>query len=890
MSGLGEKKLEIDLTKMLDKTIIAILGDNGKGKSALAGMIPPTHVPLSHNKKYVLKGREGLLIKRYYAPDGSYIETKTVSVPKNSHDKDKWSHSNKVFFMLVRDGEETELNPSGNVDSYYELVYQYFGVTKSTLSTTIYNKKVEGLVSLSSSDRIKQITSFIPNSDELMRRYKIGNELYRRVKNEMKNISQKLGKLKDSAVLKKELSNIEESINTFVSGREKIISELAICKNDRDRLENSEGKSIKKSYNTIYDEFSDNTDIIHYTKKLLDRYDSITETPNELLLKKEKISSDLALASQVFLSTEEKITEIEKDIEDLESEIISTETEDIEDLKNELVLLQEQRSGLQYSNYVGTFDSMNYDSAEMLHDSLEMIKNQFDILIDNYGEIVSHYYSDSGPFCTTNKQSYFEEHYHKLRDKSESLSRDISSVGREIMKIDAKSYLKSVLDKRPTECSIDSCGFIEEALIWPKLENQLLSLKDTEMKLSKEYTSVVKEMEEYEEIIKFLKDHKTFKFLLESNKNSISLYLKISLKEIYKSFKSGITHKIFNLNEISDIMSILSEKRFYEELTTKITTLSHEIDKLDVNSGAMKLITKRLKDNTERVTELYKDKARSNNRKIFLTKEFDAIEYNISSALEKEKLIEKNKELIIKNEDIEKRLKDIKDKLSVLEDIEDIIKGFKNKLNEYDAKIQPLISQRDIIKFELNQRNSLELERDELEHSLVVQEIISDMTKPGKGMWKVLFNIYMDGVRNVANMLLSQTFDKDLELEKFDIETDKFQIPYTYQGVLGEDASEASGAQRAAISICIALGMMEDIMDKYGIAVFDEADKDMSPKRRLEFVNIILDQAGYIGLSQIFAITHSPDAYEREGIGYILFPGHTLDTDQYKKREYIKVA
>ena len=35
-NGLGKKELVIDLTKLLDKDIIIILGENGTGKSTLA--------------------------------------------------------------------------------------------------------------------------------------------------------------------------------------------------------------------------------------------------------------------------------------------------------------------------------------------------------------------------------------------------------------------------------------------------------------------------------------------------------------------------------------------------------------------------------------------------------------------------------------------------------------------------------------------------------------------------------------------------------------------------------------------------------------------------------------------------------------------------------------
>ena len=53
LSGLNKKTVDIDLTPVYDKDVIAVLGENGSGKSTFLSLIHPVHTPSDKRTKFI---------------------------------------------------------------------------------------------------------------------------------------------------------------------------------------------------------------------------------------------------------------------------------------------------------------------------------------------------------------------------------------------------------------------------------------------------------------------------------------------------------------------------------------------------------------------------------------------------------------------------------------------------------------------------------------------------------------------------------------------------------------------------------------------------------------------------------------------------------------------
>ena len=101
MSGIGKKTVEIDLSKLEDKQLIIIFGDNASGKSTFMSMVHPWHTPSDGKTKFVIPGKEGILIRHYRGGDGTVIKTKCVYSPKGED-----GHTPKCYLSIIRAGKE----------------------------------------------------------------------------------------------------------------------------------------------------------------------------------------------------------------------------------------------------------------------------------------------------------------------------------------------------------------------------------------------------------------------------------------------------------------------------------------------------------------------------------------------------------------------------------------------------------------------------------------------------------------------------------------------------------------------------------------------------------------------------------------------------------------
>ena len=224
MSGLGKKTVEIDLSDFMDKDIVCIIGDNASGKSTFLSTVHPWHIPINGKPKFIIPGKEGVIIREYIGDDGTTMISKCIYHPK----KDNSGHNASCYLEMTRPGEDPiELNPNGNVGSYQALLYTHFGINKDYLSFAAYTTEVANIVKMTDMERKNSVGTLVPNTKRYEVAYDIINDKYKNLRNLTRNLAQKILSLRDEDSLEADFKRITEELQRFTEDREERIRKLS---------------------------------------------------------------------------------------------------------------------------------------------------------------------------------------------------------------------------------------------------------------------------------------------------------------------------------------------------------------------------------------------------------------------------------------------------------------------------------------------------------------------------------------------------------------------------------------------------------------------------------------------------------------------------------------
>ena len=115
----------------------------------------------------------------------------------------------------------------------------------------------------------------------------------------------------------------------------------------------------------------------------------------------------------------------------------------------------------------------------------------------------------------------------------------------------------------------------------------------------------------------------------------------------------------------------------------------------------------------------------------------------------------------------------------------------------------------------------------------------------------------MSDMKTIANDLLDIAYNGKLFISKFEIEADRFNIPYVKNNKEIKDISLASQGEQCFLSIAISFAMSYQSLSKYNIMLLDEIDGALDPNNREKFINVLEHQIELIDAEQVFLITHN---------------------------------
>ena len=903
LSGIGTKTFELDLEKFREKDILVIFGDNASGKSTFLSLVHPWPYPSDGRTHFIIEGKEGLLYREYASDDGNVIATKCIYSPK------KDGHSTKCFFEIRRAGEDepVELNPNGNVTSYYSLLYTYFGINKEFLNFATYNNAVSGIIAMSDQERKNSVSSMVPNMGRFEIAYATVNEKYKELRNLIRNVSQKILQYRDEDSIRADLKRINRELESFGFQREERLKKIG--KIDGRLKELSHGEDIE-SLMAIYRNRSDSAESLDHTcKRLMQElhklYDAlgikfeldsvyfkgIESISNKIL----KFERKLATASAELANHQEKMAQyvdeksrIENKIMELESTLYGIKTQSLDELQNLRASYVSELEELGYEPRVSNaLQGMSYEEAVSFSNIVAYLHTMIQALYDEYGNLVTEY------FERASLSDYVEEQVQSIQTlqvRIETNSAKKDAVYRRLIEMEQYRQFQSILDQRPKSCTIDSCPFIANALKWASMANEIDELKKTYESMNLEIEQDKSTVSEYEQRLGMHNTAQTMISYLSAQESLIQKYFHVTLKEVYQSIAAGQWTSVLNILQLKMIIKMIADRDRYQELTTKlIPDIDQMISMVQIYESSQSAIKHQLEQLKQEKKQL-KDRYSVTDIHIVATMHMvdqwkDKIElWNRVSTL-----LDQYNEAMREQLKLTEQLQESESTIQQIQELKDKKRRVKEELAEIDRMIDDRYPVQQQLKMDLLSIDKLHMEKLMIEKDFMVIEVIRSIIQPGKGLRRELINIYMFDIYQTANQLLLHTFNGNLYLKEFIITDKEFIIPYVYNGTESPDISLASASQQAAISISISMAILSKIMGNYGIACFDEADGPFSPANRSIFIDILTTQTKYIGLQQCFFITqHQSEYSESDSVGFIAFPGG--NTKHIPKEDLIKVG
>lgn len=138
-------------------------------------------------------------------------------------------------------------------------------------------------------------------------------------------------------------------------------------------------------------------------------------------------------------------------------------------------------------------------------------------------------------------------------------------------------------------------------------------------------------------------------------------------------------------------------------------------------------------------------------------------------------------------------------------------------------------------------------------------EKIKYYSSPSTGIQTLFMELYMNKTIAIANNLLSLLFNGELVLQPFIINENEFRIPCVSNGLIHDDISSMSTAQKCMISMILSFSLLYQSSTKYNIIKLDEIDGGLDSINRPYFITLLDKLMSMLKCEQAFLISHNSE-------------------------------
>lgn len=843
-NGMGLNHIEIDFSKCIHKVLI-IKGDNGTGKSTIFKAL----TPLADSSINFIPDKTAIKEIAYETDFQTILNIKYESIVKDGIRRPTKCYLNR----LNPDGSIENLNPSNNITTAKEVIYDILGIDDNfiTLSQLSANKK--GLGGLKPSERKRYVNSIISSLAVFNNIHKMISTKSTVLKSIIDSYVTKLNQIGNVAIVEDAIKKDTLALKELDNKKNGLISEIATIKAELARLDTSgnflnDYKDLSMRKIILEKEIRELPDIEEYSEEKLIQYekDMARYEANEEMLSsraKEILDNELELSNNVTELQIKLDSLYDKDhMDDLNSKIESTKKE-LESYKPFFSLFET------YKN----ISEQDYETVKLV---IEKFNSTVETIFQTYSETVR---KESMNSLRTGKNEIILDHTEILSGLEKQLE-DLRTEKRDVEFLNNRS---KDYNKIPDDCNHKSdCPFIKDIVEAKNLLKSRQSLYSLSTKINSTLDAIESAKNLAEENMMKTQCLYEMKSILEYIQSMSKIIRKFpgtesldSINTLYHNIEYGIrlnfesVDKYQEFKNISTIVSALEDDlHSYESAKEKLISANAEIRILQ-----------------EKIDTDLKNLSSIRDSKVSVLAEIEKIrssKFEIKSVLDSIRYAKINKE---KFEEVSEELQSITSKIDSMEKDTVAIKELTDRLNRRGAELSALQNTDLPALTKAIEENKYRIvlfeqyTRDSQEYGAKYNEIqmIKKYTSI-HGIQTVYMSVFMNSILNMTNALLTLLFRGRFTLQPFIINENEFNIPCAdSEGRVREDISLMSDSQLSMISMLISFVLLRNSSNKYNIIKLDEVDDNLDNMNRIQF-SILIEQIMIdLGFDQCLIISHN---------------------------------
>lgn len=843
-NGMGLNHIEIDFSKCIHKVLI-IKGDNGTGKSTIFKAL----TPLADSSINFIPDKTAIKEIAYETDFQTILNIKYESIVKDGIRRPTKCYLNR----LNPDGSIENLNPSNNITTAKEVIYDILGIDDNfiTLSQLSANKK--GLGGLKPSERKRYVNSIISSLAVFNNIHKMISTKSTVLKSIIDSYVTKLNQIGNVAIVEDAIKKDTLALKELDNKKNGLISEIATIKAELSRLDTSgnflnDYKDLSMRKIILEKEIRELPDVEEYSEEKLIQYekDMARYEANEEMLSsraKEILDNELELSNNVTELQIKLDSLYDKDhMDDLNSKIESTKKE-LESYKPFFSLFET------YKN----ISEQDYETVKLV---IEKFNSTVETIFQTYSETVR---KESMNSLRTGKNEVILDHTEILSGLEKQLE-DLRAEKRDVEFLNNRS---KDYNKIPDDCNHKSdCPFIKDIVEAKNLLKSRQSLYSLSTKINSTLDAIESAKNLAEENMMKTQCLYEMKSILEYIQSMSKIIRKFhgtesldSINTLYHNIEYGIrlnfesVDKYQEFKNISTIVSALEDDlHSYESAKEKLISANAEIRILQ-----------------EKIDTDLKNLSTIRDSKVSVLAEIEKIrssKLEIKSVLDSIRYAKINKE---KFEEVSEELQSITSKIDSMEKDTVAIKELTDRLNRRGAELSALQNTDLPALTKAIEENKYRIvlfeqyTRDSQEYGAKYNEIqmIKKYTSI-HGIQTVYMSVFMNSILNMTNALLTLLFRGRFTLQPFIINENEFNIPCAdSEGRVREDISLMSDSQLSMISMLISFVLLRNSSNKYNIIKLDEVDDNLDNMNRIQF-SILIEQIMIdLGFDQCLIISHN---------------------------------
>ena len=864
-NGMGLYNIKINFLKAKHR-ICVIKGTNGSGKTTIQSALSlfpdgsESFIPDKPAKKVVQVLNNNIIYEIKFFHD---IRSSGVRIPT------------KAFITKkTPDRNEVELNPSGNVTSYKDILYQEFKLDSNFFALTRLSMDDRGLGYKKPADRKKFVNSIIESLDVYNEIYKTISKKANNIKAVMNNITSRLGSIGDKG--------------SIVSLRDSLADEIQRIQDKRDEI-NGKIAAITATItsadpdNYIQDSFKEKNTALRQInsllKKLVDGYQSenrlfIPEVETKLLGDKlEKYYNDINYFTQeaeklktAARSIIDQMSSLRSQLDLTISQLQSLKTDEYIELEKELDNAKARAAEVAQAISVTGIDPMAFTKDEYItalntvHDIVNMVNvfrstfdyNMIDTCVSEYARLG---YLGVPDMLTCDNELQIISSAPELQQR----------FLQQIAAAESDVKLMNTLVNRPDGCKIDSCFFIADAVkvAATNPEYRLQELNKDYEAFKESLTDAYKRKEYVETHNQCLNQIRTIVRAIDNNNG---ILVKLPNGGIFKSkqefFEYLVGGQSFEfIDKIYQYLNVANNFEIYQGLMQSIDYYKIRLDTLASQRESMRKFEEVRQSLQKSLDDL--NIRLSCNSKVLKDVE-KALESAKAYANHLNEVVIPRCDQIIdgikKRNQYREELTAIQEKMNMISNYIESRTRLYGELKSLDTELSYKQKEKDEAVYKLRQI-------DEYEKSLAEYKEVYDKyyekiryhSSPTTGIQLVFMQLYMGKILDISNKLLSYLFQGQYQLQPFIINEDEFRIPCMGNGYLNDDISSMSSSQLTMISMILSFALMSVSSTDYNVIKLDEIDDPLDEPNRAAFAILLDNIMDVMHTEQCIMISHSSE-------------------------------